>query len=183
MTPARRLRTGVAELLGRPGERRRLELVERFDDVGLSTSRVDAEADVELDLTLEAIFGGVTLTGDARGAWVGECRRCLQPAAGEFEIRLEEVFSVDPESDSDPNSGSGSGEGSDDRLLIDGDQVDLLEPIREALLLALPIAPLCRADCPGPAPDEYPTLIAGDGDATPRRDPRWAALDGLTFDE
>ncbi len=179
MTSARRLRIGVAELLDKPGERRRLELVERFDDVGLSTSRVDADIDVELDLTLDAIFGGLTLAGDLRGSWVGECRRCLQPAAGEFEARVEEVFSVDPVSVGD----AGADEGQDDRLPINGDHVDLEDLIREALLLALPIAPLCRDECPGPAPEEYPTIIEGEGDEVPRSDPRWAALDDLTFDE
>ena len=179
MTRARRLRTGVAELLGRPGERRHLELVERFDGVGLSMSHVDADADVELDLSLEAIFGGLTVTGDARGRWVGECRRCLQPASGEFEARIEEVYSDDPVSSAD----SGHGEGGDDRLPIDGGHIDLEDPVREALLLALPIAPLCRDDCPGPAPDGYPTQIADEQDAAPRLDPRWAGLDDLSFDE
>ena len=61
----------------------------RFDDVALSTARIDPAADVDLDLTLEAIFGGLTLVGDIRGPWVGECRRCLQPANGRFEARIE----------------------------------------------------------------------------------------------
>ena len=114
MSGARRLYIGVAELLGHPGERRRRELVERFDDVALSTSRVDPEVDVQIDLTLEAIFGGLTLTGDLSGSWVGECRRCLQPASGTFEARIGEVFSIDPTGDD-----SSVGEGEDDRLPID----------------------------------------------------------------
>src|SRR5690606_40148714 len=40
---------------------------------------------------------------------------------------------------------------------IEGEEIDLAEVAREALLLALPLAPLCRDDCTGPAPDAFPT--------------------------
>ncbi|MPY92140.1 MAG: hypothetical protein GEV08_03470 [Acidimicrobiia bacterium] len=69
------------------------------------------------------------------------------------------------------------------------------------LVLALPLAPLCRPDCPGPAPELYPTTPgAGEGElgrtggavgdeaggaddaGEPRGDPRWAALRDLHFD-
>jgi uncharacterized protein len=52
--------------------------------------------------------------------------------------------------------------------------------LRETALLNLPLAPLCRDDCRGPAPEAFPALPAEDvpaGEAP--RDPRWAALDVL----
>jgi uncharacterized protein len=71
--------------------------------------------------------------------------------------------------------------------------------VRDAALLVLPLAPLCRDDCLGPAPDEFPALVEDaaevtvyHGEAAPdedevddgdgARDPRWAALDQLKFD-
>jgi uncharacterized protein len=48
------------------------------------------------------------------------------------------------------------------------------------VLLALPIAPLCRPDCGGPSPDAYRVSQVGTADADdPPLDPRWAALDQL----
>ena len=70
------------------------------------------------------------------------------------------------------------------------DTVDLEPMVRDAVLLALPLAPLCGDDCLGPAPDVFPAVVEGDGPvddgdreaAEPPADPRWAALDELRFD-
>jgi uncharacterized protein len=55
---------------------------------------------------------------------------------------------------------------------------------RDAALLGLPLAPLCREDCAGPDPDRYPTvteeeLEAAAATAEKPPDPRWAALGDL----
>ena len=64
---------------------------------------------------------------------------------------------------------------------IEGDEVDLEPVVRDGVLLHLPLAPLCRPDCPGPAPEAFPTMVEGeDGEVSdedlsgePARDPRW----------
>ena len=57
--------------------------------------------------------------------------------------------------------------------------------MRDAVLLALPLAPLCRRRLPGPVPRVRVDPV-DDGrraaDAAERADPRWAALDELRFD-
>ncbi len=67
-----------------------------------------------------------------------------------------------------------------------GDEVDLERVVRDAVLLSLPLAPLCREDCPGPAPESFPARVAADPlddeGAEPSPDPRWAGLDQLKFD-
>jgi uncharacterized protein len=61
--------------------------------------------------------------------------------------------------------------------------VDLEPVVRDAALLNLPLAPLCRPDCAGPVPDALPVVVEGEGDDdAPARDPRWAALDELRLD-
>jgi uncharacterized metal-binding protein YceD (DUF177 family) len=63
---------------------------------------------------------------------------------------------------------------------IVGDQIDFTLLVREAVLLAVPDAPLCRADCPGLCPqcgaDRASTTCSC---VVETRDPRWAALDAL----
>ena len=66
---------------------------------------------------------------------------------------------------------------------LEGDEVDLEPVVRDAVLLTLPLAPLCRPDCAGPAPTSsrwsWPARSPADA---PTRDPRWAALDELRLD-
>jgi uncharacterized protein len=59
------------------------------------------------------------------------------------------------------------------------EDLDLGPAVREALALALPLAPVCRDDCPGADPEAHPVVTEDDA---PAADPRWAALDGLRFD-
>ena len=66
---------------------------------------------------------------------------------------------------------------------IEGDDVDLEPVIRDGVLLHLPLAPLCREDCAGPAPESFPALVVPDAPAEPPRDPRWAALDALHLED
>ena len=65
---------------------------------------------------------------------------------------------------------------------IDDERIDLAPMVREAALLALPLAPLCTDDCAGPEPDRFPTGAPDDEEGEPPRDERWAALDALEFD-
>ncbi len=75
--------------------------------------------------------------------------------------------------------------------LLGDDEVDLEPMVRDAVLLALPLAPLCRPDCPGPAPDDFPTgpeddSAAADADeaaAARLRQERWSVLDELRFED
>ena len=54
--------------------------------------------------------------------------------------------------------------------------------VRDAVLLALPLAPLCGDDCRGPAPEAFPTGVGDDDRPGPLADPRWAALAELDFE-
>ena len=72
----------------------------------------------------------------ARSPRRGECRRCLDPVVGALEIPLSEVFEARPiEGETYP---------------LDGDEVDLEPVVRDAVLLHLPLAPLCRPTARAP---------------------------------
>jgi uncharacterized protein len=162
-----RFRIDVADLRRHPGERRPVELERTFDDIRVADVEVTPDAPVLLDVVLESVQGGVEVTGRATGAWRGPCRRCLEPIDGRLDVPIHELFAdVPAEGETYP---------------IDHDTIDLAPMTRDALLLALPLAPLCREDCPGPDPDAFPvgTPTDEDPDAEPPRDPRWAALDVL----
>lgn len=143
-------------------------------DLALSTTRLTGD-DVVADLVLEAQGETLTVSGTVAARWTGECRRCLEPTTGEVEVELSEVF--------EPHPVDG------ETYALGGDEVDLEPAVRDALALALPLAPLCSDDCSGPDPEAHPVTTAPEPDETveagdrPRHDPRWAVLDGLRFED
>jgi uncharacterized protein len=161
------LRIGVADLLRTLGTRRAYRAQVRFDDLGVVSTRVDPDADVDLELFVEAFSGGISVTGRVEVPWTGECRRCLEVVRGSTVQHVQEIF--------------GGPEGDEDAYPLGHDEIDLEPMVRDVVAGALPLVPLCRPDCPGPSPDRFPTGPA-DEDARPA-DPRWAALDELSFEE
>lgn len=127
---------------------------------------VGAETPVTCDLLLEAVHGGVLATGEVRATWAGECRRCLDPAAGEVVAQVQELF------ESKPRPG--------ESYPLDPEQLDLEPMVREAVLLELPLVPLCRDDCAGLCPTcGAPRSVGPCSCPSETGDPRWAALDVL----
>jgi uncharacterized protein len=165
----------TGELFRHPGSRQQVLLVGPLPGVALSASRL-TDDDVRADLTLEAQGSTLTVTGTVVAHWTGECRRCLGTTGGVLTVELREIFEPDPV------------EGETYRL--DPDHVDLGPALREALALALPLAPLCDEACAGPDPEDHPVTVEdesvahganGTGESAPA-DPRWSALDALRFD-
>lgn len=165
------LRVGIADLRRRPGTRRRVEESVPLDDLEVSTARVPAGDPVVVDLELETLSDGLVATGIIDAPWRGDCRRCLRPVEGRAVVEVREIFQPRPV------------EG--ETYAMGEDLVDLEPMVRDAVLLALPLAPLCAEDCRGPAPEEFPTGSADDAGGTAPEapvDPRWAALSGLDFE-
>lgn len=157
----------VADLRQRFGERRDVHRTLQFrDDLVVGSTRVPAGSDLDVDVVLESIQGGISATGTVHVSWEGECRRCLGPVTGDLDVEVAEVFAdVAVEGETYP---------------IDHEVIDLSEMARDAVLLELSPAPLCREDCPGPDPDRFTVTVESDDEASePPRDPRWAALDVL----
>ena len=141
-------------------------------DLGVEMVGVPEGTDIELDLRLEAVMEGVLVSGTARAPLSGECARCLDPLTSSIEVEFQELYVY-----SDTRSGESA---EDDERRLEGDLIDLEPVVRDAMVLALPLSPLCRDDCPGLCPDCGVRLA----DAEPDHhhdavDPRWAALQGM----
>jgi uncharacterized protein len=162
------LRIGVMELRRRPGTQRDVRVSTALPGLAITGARVPDDAELAVDATLESIDGAVTVRGTVEVPWTAECRRCLDEVTGLVTVDLHEVFEVTPvDGETYP---------------IEGDEVDLEPVVRDAALLNLPLAALCRPDCAGPVPDVLPVVVAGEEPEEPGRDPRWAALDVLRVD-
>jgi uncharacterized protein len=107
--------------------------------MGVELVSIPAGADLELHVQLEGVAEGTLVTATATAPLTGECARCLEPFTSATQVRLQELFAYEapaPESDADG-------------YVQDGDLLDLEPALRDALVLELPLAPLCSGDCPG----------------------------------
>jgi uncharacterized protein len=163
-------------------------------DLHLELVSVPVGVEVALDVRFEAVTEGVLATGTATAPLAGECARCLDPLTSTVTVSFQELYLY---SDGRPR---GSREVSDKRekydkrdkydrhdedeerddeeRYLDGDLLDLEPAFRDAVVLALPMSPLCRDDCPGLCAECGARLADagpdhGHEDAT---DPRWAGL-------
>ena len=147
--------------------RRLTRVVPAPADLDVGVAGVPEGSDIELDLRLESVVDGVLVSGTARARVTGECVRCLDPLERRLETGFQELYA---------HSAEDAGE--DDQLL-EGDLLDLEPVLRDAVVLALPLQPVCREDCPGLCPECGTRLAADPAHHHDVVDPRWAALTDL----
>lgn len=136
---------------------------------------------IAVDLTLESVIEGVLVTGSAVAQVVGNCGRCLDPVERRITVRFDELFRY-PDLVAD-RSAERPGDADDDELpILSGEILDLESTVRDAIVLALPLSPRCREDCPGLCPECGVKLADHQGHRHDRIDPRWAELTRV-FDE
>jgi uncharacterized protein len=155
----------VVELLRWPGTTKDVAISIAAADLEFGESRISDEP-VDINFHLEALSNGVTVNGTTSATWVGECRRCLAPMSARMTIEVSELYQQMPDDS--------------EAYVIDNDQINLLPMVRENLVLAIPLGPLCREDCPGFCPhcgkDLSESSCSCDNSVI---DPRWSALETL----
>jgi uncharacterized protein len=125
---------------------------------------------VEFDVLLESVVEGVLVTGTAAADFDGECARCLDPLSQRVTVEFTELFAY-------PDSATDTTTDEDEVFRLVDDLVDLEPVVRDAIVLALPAAPLCTPDCRGLCPDcggRWADL--GPDHRHETIDPRWAAV-------
>lgn len=136
---------------------------------GLDVISVPEGAPLHMFLRLESVVEGVLVSGSCQGQATGECVRCLDALTLELELPVQELFAY---------PGSASAEASEIAQLED-DLIDLEPLLRDAVVLALPLQPLCRDDCPGLCATCGARLADDPTHEHVEIDPRWAGLEQL----
>jgi uncharacterized protein len=180
LDPRQPLVLDTRELGRRPGSMRRVrQTVHAPQEMGRPLASIPAGSELVLDLRLESVMEGVLVSGTVNAVMSGECGRCLDPVSAPIEVDIQELYSYP---DSGPYGASSlpaadRPDGDDELPSLVDDLIDLEPTLRDALVLALPMSPLCSEDCPGlcPACGERLADLPEDHshDAV---DPRWAAL-------
>lgn len=155
----------------RPGTMRTLRIAVPLDEpMGLDVVAVPAGAEVDLDLRLESVAEGVLVSGTAAATATGQCARCLIAVTEPVVAGVRELFAY-------PESATAATTDEDEIPLLQDDRIDLEQVVRDEVVTALPMAPLCRPDCRGLC------IVCGGrfDDLEPDHSheilhPRWAAL-------
>lgn len=163
------LRLNARELLRQPGAHKAVTGSFDAPDLGVNDPRVTGPVTVALMAT--STLDGVVVQGSVTVPWRSSCRRCLVDVDGAAEIAIDEVYQEGAVDDADA-------------FPLEGDQVDLVPAVREAVLIELPADVLCRDECAGICPvcgiDRNESSCECD---TSVHDDRWAALDALRLDD
>jgi uncharacterized protein len=175
------------DLPRRAGEMKEYELdIAAPSRVGVPLIGV-AEGDIiEVDARLESVTEGVLLSADIYALAHGECIRCLDPVEIEVERTIQELYRYEPTHDKNKRKHRDDDDldlEAEDELQMEGDVLNLEIPIIDAIILALPINPLCDEECLGLCPDcgeKWESLP--DDHAHDAVDPRWSGLKSLLDD-
>ncbi len=188
----------VAQLLKEPvGATRRLDLetpeLVLYDETGNRAAQGQAQGQAKIEahkvggnVKLTSLRINVLVQGDVSADVPLECSRCLDIFDLPIEATLEEQYQptidvytgapVSPEDSLEPNE-----------LVFNIDtnhMMDLTEPVRQALLVALPMKPLCREDCKGICPQCGANRNETECQHTEEKtDDRWSGLRSLRLED
>ncbi|MFD8416798.1 MULTISPECIES: YceD family protein [unclassified Streptomyces] len=171
------------ELGRRPGAMQRLSReIAAPADLGIAgVIEVPEGAPLELELRLESVMEGVLVTGTVRASAEGECVRCLEPVGREIDADFQEMFSYPDADDRGRPKAEPADDAEDDEdtLYLEDGLFDLEPVLRDAVVLALPLQPVCREDCLGLCPQCGASLNDDPEHHHDAVDIRWAALQEL----
>lgn len=121
----------------------------------------------------------VICRGMAKARVVQSCSRCLREV--EIDLEAETTFTFVPESPQGLEEEEVEVESEDpDFYLYQEGRLNLRDPVRDSLIMALPLQPVCREDCKGLCSNCGADLNEGAcGCSQEDYDPRWEALTQL----
>lgn len=126
----------VSALLRSPGSQSEVDAELEMNDLVLRTQTAVLPVRPRLVGVIEGVGAGVMLRAELTGVIEQQCGRCLEPFATEVVIPVEELYvKNEPES-----------------LPIAEGKIDLAPAALQALLLEVPVKPLCGSQCAGLCP-------------------------------
>lgn len=149
----------VAQVASRPGQSKPIDAVfPAPSGIGDDIVGVEEGSDVRVVGSFDSIVDGLVFTGRFEAMLTAECTRCLKPIDPDWSVDATAFFPYDsPDGGNHPGSDHGEVEiiaGEDEAedvypLSADGAFADLETLLRDTLVEALPLQPLCREDCLG----------------------------------
>jgi uncharacterized protein len=174
------------DLPRRAGEMKEYQLdIPAHARIGIPLIAVPEGDLVELDIRLESVAQGVLASAEMYAVAHGECIRCLDPVEVVIDRKIQELYRYEPTNEKGRKKRREDEDvdlEGEEELQMEGDLMDLEIPIIDAIILTLPVNPLCSDECLGLCPDcgeKWEKLP--EGHAHEVIDARWSGLDGLDF--
>jgi len=140
--------------------------------VGIDVIAIELGSEISISGKVESVSTGVLASCEIEAIARGECVRCLDPIALPVRALIQELYFYALPVDLD--------EDEDEPLLISDEHIDLLPPIRDAVILDLPLTPHCSEACPGLCPECGEKIAENpEGHSHENIDPRWSKLRDL----
>lgn len=174
------------DLPRRPGEMREYFLeIDDHDPMGFDVISIPDYEPIDIELKLESVSDGILVSALIQAEAVGECTRCLDRVELSIDESFQELFEYEVDHRQQPKKKKGEpaldplDESAEEVKQMVGEIIDLEPSIRDAIILNLPINPLCDPDCPGLCPEcGIKWTLLPEDHAHAQSDIRWAGLEG-----
>lgn len=170
------MRVPVTDLVGNPGETRRLNQSLLPEEIGSDPWGPATDAlrgPIDLDLHLDSVVEGIFVHGDIGFDLELDCARCLRPVVHRHEVAVSELFQ-------DPAKLDEGDEAEEGYVLVDArTAIDLERMLHDVVVLELPVRVHCDRDDCRPTTDGDVALLSEDEERERRAsepDPRWQKL-------
>ncbi len=190
------LLVSVHDLSIKPGSWKDLDLsISAHPEFKTDLIEIPATQPIDIFGKLESVSEGILATLEIETVAQASCVRCLDPIEFDCQEEIVQLYFYPNHAPSSKNSHHKSKnsaskskdemkseEEEEDLLFVEGECIDLEPVIRDALLLDLPLNPLCDENCQGLCPDcgdKYRDLPADHQHQ--QIDPRWGALGDLNL--
>lgn len=143
------------------------------DRIGIPLLAIETGTEIDIDLRAESVADGILITGEIESAASGECGRCLDPINEEIHQSFQELFLYESRISDNPDDDD------EELFVMEGDEADIETAVRDAIILTMPLNPLCQQDCQGlcsECGEKWSSLP--EGHSHQALDPRWKGLSG-----
>lgn len=165
------MKIDVSELKQKVGAVKHFSFTEPFPPLEGEEGPIDLKGPVTAKGEAYNTGSSVVVRGTAAARAVLTCGRCARAFEHPVQTALQVEFVPGRVGESPAEDDEGQ-----DKVPYEGDEVDLADEVRQQLLLALPMKPLCSADCKGLCPVCGQDLNEGLCECKPQADDRLAGL-------
>jgi len=134
------MKIDVSDILKDNGASMDLETEEILDVSGLEDTGIELDSPISFKGRVVNINGILELTGRLKTRYGAQCYRCLKDMELGMDVKIEECF-VKEQSGRD-----------NDSYLYEGNYIDLDKPLKDNILLNLPMKHVCEENCKGICP-------------------------------
>ncbi|HYF95628.1 MAG TPA: DUF177 domain-containing protein [Symbiobacteriaceae bacterium] len=175
------MRINVSDIKIEAGSHKKVPVQVAVESVEMAGQQVVFDRPFEGEAEIWNAGDRLLIQASVAGEATLECSRCLSPVTLPLQVSFEEEFveGAPSEGAEEPDSDA---EAERSVTYYSGDEIDLSDPLRENILLELPMKPLCSDECEGLCPSCGTNLNEGPcqcGEQSHTVDPRLAALKDL----